>query len=102
VKYPGKGHGLDETVQPGEKVLTSGGDQIFPEGLPMEREQGFGRTESVSETFACDGHQPEAKLEEVLVIPGKEERPAASRLRLRCAKPWILLSQRLPSVPESH
>src|SRR5207253_4594588 len=25
----------DETVQPGEKVLTSGGDQIFPKGLPI-------------------------------------------------------------------
>ena len=25
----------DETVQPGEKVVTSGGDQIFPKGLPV-------------------------------------------------------------------
>ncbi len=25
----------DETVQPGEKVLTSGGDQVFPKGLPV-------------------------------------------------------------------
>src|SRR2546429_8261362 len=25
----------DETGQPGEKVLTSGGDQIFPKGLPI-------------------------------------------------------------------
>src|SRR2546429_9939113 len=25
----------DETVQPGEKVLKSGGDQIFPKSLPI-------------------------------------------------------------------
>lgn len=89
----------DETVQPGERVLTSGGDQIFPKGLPV------GTVTQVSpgpELFLNIRVKPAAdlgRLEEVLVITQEEERePAiASGTPIRAAD---ILAQRLPSVPE--
>jgi len=89
----------DETVQPGERVLTSGGDQIFPKGLPV------GTVTKVSpgaELFLNIRVKPAAdlsRLEEVLVITQQEEREPAPTdgTHLRAAD---ILAQRLPSVPE--
>jgi rod shape-determining protein MreC len=89
----------DEAVAPGEKVLTSGGDQIFPKGLPV------GSVTKVSpgqELFYNIRVRPAAdltRLEEVLVITQKEERgpEVADTDRVRAAD---ILAQRLPSVPE--
>lgn len=89
----------DEPVQAGEQVLTSGGDQIFPKGLPV------GTVTKVSpgpELFLNIRVKPAAdmtRLEEVLVITQKEERePAvADTERMRAAD---ILAERLPSVPE--
>lgn len=88
-----------EEVRPGEKLLTSGGDQIFPKGLPA------GTVSKVSpgkEFFLNIRVKPAAnlsRLEEVLVITKQEERaPALSETSpLRAAD---ILAQRLPSVPE--
>src|SRR5579863_2821022 len=89
----------DETVQAGEKILTSGGDQIFPKGLPV------GTVTTVlpgQELFLNIRVKPAAnlsRLEEVLVITQEEERePVVSDgVRVRAAD---ILAQRLPSVPE--
>jgi len=89
----------DETVQPGEKVLTSGGDQIFPKGLSV------GTVTKVSpgpELFLNIRLKPAAdldRLEEVLVITqNKETEPVVSDVEhVRAAD---ILAQRLPSVPE--
>jgi rod shape-determining protein MreC len=89
----------DETVQPGDRVLTSGGDQIFPKGLPV------GTVTKVSpgpELFLNIRVKPAAdlgRLEEVLVITQQEERePAvAGSAPIRAAD---ILAQRLPSVPD--
>jgi rod shape-determining protein MreC len=89
----------DETVQPGEKVLTSGGDQIFPKGLPI------GTVSKVSagpEVFLNIRVRPAtnlSKLEEVLVITRKEER-TATVAETAPARAVDILSQRLPSVPD--
>ena len=89
----------DETVQPGEKVLTSGGDQIFPKGLPI------GTVSKVSagpEVFLNIRVRPAtnlSKLEEVLVITRKEER-TATVAEPAPARAVDILSQRLPSVPD--
>jgi len=88
----------DETVQPGEKLLTSGGDQIFPKGLPL------GTISKVSpgpDLFLNIRIKPSAqlsKLEEVLVITQEEQREpvSADTQRVRAAD---ILAQRLPSVP---
>jgi len=89
----------DETVQPGETVQTSGGDQIFPKGLPV------GTVTKVSngrDLFLNIKIKPAAdlsRLEEVLVLTEKQEREAVAEDhgRVRAAD---ILAQRLPSVPE--
>src|SRR5579863_2989886 len=66
----------DEQVAPGETVLTSGGDQIFPKGLPV------GTVTKVTpgrELFLNIQIKPAAdlsRLEEVLVVTQKQERQA--------------------------
>ena len=64
----------DSRIQPGEQVLTSGGDQVYPRGLPV----------GVVESIAADpDHQPYSairvkpavdldRVEEVLVITGTQ------------------------------
>jgi rod shape-determining protein MreC len=89
----------DETVSPGEKVLTSGGDRIFPKGLPV------GTVTKVSpgqELFLNIRVKPAAdldRLEEVLVITQEEDREpvVAAGQHLRAAD---ILAQRLPSIPD--
>src|ERR1700733_13485570 len=90
----------DESVQPGERVVTSGGDQIFPKGLPV------GTVTKVSpgpDLFLNIRVKPAAdvsRLEEVLVITQEEEKQAAlgdSGAPMRAAD---ILAQRLPSVPD--
>lgn len=89
----------DEQVPVGETIQTSGGDQIFPKGLPV------GTVASVSkgkDLFLKIKIKPAAnlsKLEEVLVLVDKQERPASeeTNTHVRAAD---ILAQRLPSVPE--
>jgi rod shape-determining protein MreC len=88
----------DEQVVPGDTVLSSGGDQIFPKGLPV------GTVTKVSpgrEMFLNIQVKPAAdlsRLEEVLVVTQKKEQDAVvdSGVRVRAAD---ILAQRLPSVP---
>jgi rod shape-determining protein MreC len=89
----------DEQVAAGETVLSSGGDQIFPKGLPL------GTVSKVSpgrEMFLNIHVKPAADLsrvEEVLVVTEEQERApvAESGGRVRAAD---ILAERLPSVPE--
>jgi rod shape-determining protein MreC len=88
----------DETIAPGEILLSSGGDRIFPKGLPV------GRVSKVSpgkEMFLNIRVRPAADLsrvEEVLVVTEKQDREpvAESGGTVRAAD---ILAQRLPSVP---
>jgi rod shape-determining protein MreC len=90
----------DEEVKTGDHVLTSGGDQIFPKGLPV------GTVAKVTRgtEFQQVSVKPAAALnhlEEVLVITKKAERePAVSSTGapLRAAD---ILAQRLPTVPDT-
>jgi rod shape-determining protein MreC len=89
----------DEQVSAGETVLSSGGDQIFPKGLPL------GTVSKVSpgrEMFLNIHVKPAADLsrvEEVLVVTEKQERAPVAETggSMRAAD---VLAQRLPSVPE--
>jgi len=89
----------DESVQPGERVLTSGGDQIFPKGLDVGL---VSKAAPGSDSFLNIRLKPAAnlnKLEEVLVVTQVESRAptlAESGGRLRAAD---ILAERLPSVP---
>ncbi|MGA2697933.1 MAG: rod shape-determining protein MreC, partial [Terriglobales bacterium] len=89
----------DEPVQAGEKVLTSGGDQIFPKGLLIGT---VGKVGQGKEFFLDVQVKPAAdlsKLEEVLVITKDEERTpeTADSTPVRAVD---ILEKRLPSVPE--
>jgi rod shape-determining protein MreC len=88
----------DEKVEPGEEVLTSGGDRIFPKGLPV------GRVVSVEpgkDLFLNIRVIPSSRLdqlEEVLVVTKiTEKMPDAKDLApIRAAD---ILAERLPTVP---
>ena len=89
----------DEQVPVGEAVLTSGGDQIFPKGLPVGT---VARVSEGKDLFLNIKVKPAAdlsKLEEVLVLAEKQEKQATAENagRVRAAD---ILAQRLPSVPE--
>jgi rod shape-determining protein MreC len=89
----------DEKVAVGDTVLSSGGDRIFPKGLPV------GTVSKVSpgrEMFLNIQVKPAAdlsRLEEVLVVTEKQEQDAVveNGVRVRAAD---ILAQRLPSVPD--
>jgi rod shape-determining protein MreC len=91
----------DENIQVGEQVITSGGDRIYPKGVPV------GTVISVTpdhdnDPFLAIKIKPAAnlaRLEEVLIVTkGADDLPsslAASTNQMRAAD---LLAQRLPSV----
>jgi rod shape-determining protein MreC len=89
----------DEQVQSGETVLTSGGDLVFPKGMPVGTVTDVKRG---TESFLNIRVKPSsnlAKLEEVLVITKKEETaPAATDGGP--VRAIDILTQRLPSVPQ--
>ncbi len=90
----------DETVNPGEILLSSGGDRIFPKGLPL------GVVSKVSpgkEMFLNIHVKPAADLsrvEEVLVVTEKQEREPAVADNGGRTRAADILAQRLPSVPD--
>jgi rod shape-determining protein MreC len=88
----------DETVQPGEQVLSSGGDRIFPKGLPIGT---VTRVSPGPELFLNIQVRPAAdlsKLEEVLVVTKVDEKQATPDLTgpVRASD---ILAERLPTVP---
>jgi rod shape-determining protein MreC len=88
----------DETVPAGEPVLTSGGDRIFPKGLPIGT---VVRVSSGSELFLNIRVRPSAnlsKLEEVLVVTKVDERQAVADVS-GAVRAVDILAERLPAVP---
>jgi len=91
----------DERVQPGDQLQTSGGDQIFPKGLPI------GTVKSVSpgrDVFLKITVKPAAQLnqlEEVLVITQVVERQPTAKEAQTSMRAADILAARLPSVPEN-
>lgn len=89
----------DEQVPVGETILTSGGDQIFPKGMPIGT---VAKVAGEKELFLSIRVKPAAnlsKLEEVLVVLQNREPQTAAEdnVRVRAAD---ILAQRLPSVPD--
>ncbi len=89
----------DEQVPLGETVLTSGGDQIFPKGLPVGTVSKVGNGKDLFLNIKIKPAANLSKLEEVLVLVEKQERQAVAEdnVRVRAAD---ILAQRLPSVPD--
>jgi rod shape-determining protein MreC len=88
----------DETVKPGERVLTSGGDHIFPKGLPVGTVTTAGAGEGLFLNIRVKPAANLNRLEEVLVITKISDRdveaPADSGKRAA-----DILADRLPSIP---
>jgi rod shape-determining protein MreC len=91
----------DERVEPGDQLLTSGGDQIFPKGLPI------GAVKSVTpgrDVFLDVRVKPAAqlnRLEEVLVITQVVERQPTADEAKTSMRAVDILAARLPSVPDN-
>ncbi len=88
----------EEEVKPGDRVLTSGGDQIFPKGLPVGTIDQVKRGGEFLQ-ITVKPATPLSHLEEVLVITRKQEREpeAAGASKVRASD---ILAQRLPFVPD--
>jgi rod shape-determining protein MreC len=89
----------DEQVPVGETLLTSGGDQIFPKGLPVGTVTKVGSGKDLFLNIKVKPAANLSKLEEVLVLVEKQERQATAEdsVHVRAAD---ILAQRLPSVPD--
>jgi rod shape-determining protein MreC len=88
----------DETVPVGETVLTSGGDGIFPKGLPVGK---VTKVSAGSELFLNIRVRPAAnlnRLEEVLVVTKIDERQAEPE-QAGPMRAVDILAERLPTVP---
>lgn len=89
----------DEKVEVGERVLTSGGDRVFPKGMPV----GTVSRTSPAGTFLQITVHPAAELErveEVLVVTKITERPAEVNEADGPLRASDILAERLPSIPE--
>jgi len=89
----------DEQVTPGERIVTSGGDQIFPKGITVGTVM---KVTPGADLFLNIRVKPSAnlsRLEEVLVITKKEDR-APSVAETNSVRAVDILTQRLPSVPD--
>src|SRR5271166_1640111 len=89
----------DEQVPEGETVLTSGGDQIFPKGLPVGTVTKVGNGKDLFLNIKVRPAADLSKLEEVLVLVEKQERQAVADDSAR-EKAADILAQRLPGVPD--
>jgi rod shape-determining protein MreC len=89
----------DEQVVPGETVLSSGGDQIFPKGLPVGTVSQVSPGKEMFLSIKVKAAADLSRLEEVLVVTENQERPAVTESggKVRAAD---ILAQRLPSVPD--
>ena len=91
----------DERVEAGDQLLTSGGDQIFPKGLPI------GTVKKVSpgkDVFLHVQVKPAAqlsRLEEVLVITQVVQRQPTAQEAQTAMRAVDILASRLPSVPDN-
>jgi rod shape-determining protein MreC len=90
----------DEKVEPGEHVVTSGGDRIYPKGYAVGTVISS-TPDRDNDPFLAIKIKPAAnlnRLEEVLVITKMmdDAQPSAGPAPMRAAD---ILSQRLPSVP---
>ncbi|HZQ91182.1 MAG TPA: rod shape-determining protein MreC [Terriglobales bacterium] len=88
----------DEKVEPGELILTSGGDRVFPKGLPIGVVSDVARGPDLFLNIRVKPAARLGRLEEVLVITQVDERSAQPETAgpVRAAD---ILAERLPTLP---
>lgn len=91
----------DEKIEVGDEVITTGGDRVFPRGLPVGKVKSFypDRDKDPFLTIKIEPAVQLGRLEEVLVVTEIAERtpdvPAEASVPQRAAD---LLAERLPSI----
>jgi len=88
-----------EEVQAGDKVITTGGDGIFPKGLPV----GYVVKVSQADIFLRVRIHPSAnlnRLEEVLVVTKLHDEVPSGNEAAGAQRAADILAARLPGVPE--
>ena len=92
-----------ENVHVGEKIVTSGGDRIYPKGLPVGTVAKVG-DDPEGGPFLNIGIKPAAdldRLEEVLVVTEIAESQATVSDNAPSRRAVDVLAQRLPSIPKA-
>ncbi len=88
----------DEKVEPGEHVLTSGGDRIFPKGLPIGTVTGVNPGRDLFLNIRVKPTAELSRLEEVLVITKLVEKEPETQEPVGPTRAADILAQRLPTV----
>jgi rod shape-determining protein MreC len=94
----------DQTVEVGDRVITSGGDRIYPKGLPVGTVISIAPDRDTG-TFLIVKIKPAAdlnRLEEVLVITKMADQVPDAEAGDERTRASDILSQRLPTVPEQQ
>jgi rod shape-determining protein MreC len=90
----------DNQIKPGEQIVTSGGDRIFPKGLPLgvvkEVAPGKDMFLNIRVTPSADLN----RVEEVLVITKVVEKASDANEFSGPIRASDILAERLPSVPQ--
>jgi rod shape-determining protein MreC len=90
----------DESVQPGEPLVTSGGDRIFPKGLPIGTVAQVSMGRNLFLEIKLKSAVDLNRLEEVLVITQQKAR-TPDTAGLGPIRASDILAQHLPSVPQT-
>jgi rod shape-determining protein MreC len=90
----------DETVQPGEPLVTSGGDRVFPRGLPLGSVANVSMGRNLFFNIKVKPAVDLDRLEEVLVITAQKQREPDTA-GLGPIRASDILSQHLPGVPQT-
>jgi rod shape-determining protein MreC len=89
----------DEKVEVGERLVTTGGDRIFPRGMPAGSVTSVTPGDDVFLSIAVKPAVDFQRLEEVLVIKRMEETALAASEPETARRAAEILARRLPSVP---
>ncbi len=88
----------DEKVEPDERVLTSGGDRIFPKGLPIGNVTAVNPGRDLFLNIRVKPSADLSRLEEVLVITKTIEKEPEAAEASGPVRASDILAQRLPTV----
>lgn len=88
----------DEKVEPGERVITSGGDGVFPKGLPVGVVMAVTPGSDLFLNIRVKTAANLNRIEEVLVITQVDERTPTAAPEDNSARAIDILAQRLPTV----
>jgi rod shape-determining protein MreC len=90
----------DEKIEPGETVVTSGGDRIFPKGLPIGKVAEASGGKDIFLNIRVTPAANLSRIEEVLVVTKIVERQRTEDETNGPVKAADILAERLPSVPQ--